>query len=230
MKLTLGYIISISGILLFTQSAFSQNKKYLPSQFKLGTDLSYLGLSIISKGKSQMEFNADIDFNRFIVTGDYGYASWNFTDTDFMYDNSGTYYRIGLDYNFTKTGPDNNAIYIGFNYASTHFNENFSYSVEDPLYGNYTNEILDLKRNGGWMEIVVGMKVRIWKGLFLGWTGRLKFASSISSDPSTFSNFWVPGFGKTSKDSRWGLNYQIFYSIPLFKRDWNYREDTEMIE
>jgi hypothetical protein len=218
------------GILLMTQSAFSQSKKYLPSQFKLGTDLSYILTSILSQDKSQYEFNADIDFNRFIITADYGHASWDFTDTDFKYDNAGAYYRFGLDYNFMKADPENNAIYIGYKYATTQFVENFSYQVEDPFYGNYTSEILDLERNGMWMEIVAGMKVRVWKGLFLGWTGRFKFASSISSSPSTFANFWIPGYGKTTKDSRWGLNYQIYYSIPLFKKNLNPPENDEIIE
>ena len=227
MKLTSGYIISLIGIWLFVNPALSQGKKYLPAQFKLGTDLSYLGSSFLTKGKTQYEFNADIDFNRFIITGDYGFANWEFTDTDFEYKNTGSYYRVGLDYNFMKSSPDNNAIYIGFKYAGTNFTENFSYYVEDPFFGNYTDEILDLKRSGMWLEFVAGMKVRVWKGLFFGWTGRFKFASSISSPPSTFNNFWIPGYGKTTKDSAWGLNYQVFYSIPLFKKDWTPPEEIK---
>jgi hypothetical protein len=222
-----GYIINLLGVLLVCQSGFTQGKKYLPAQFKLGTDLSYLGASFLNKNKNQYEFNADMDFNRFIVTGDYGIGSWDITEMDYTYKNTGSYYRVGIDYNFVKPAPENNAIYVGFKYAGTNFNENFSYQLVDPFYGNYTEEIQDLKRKGMWLEFVAGMKVRIWKGLFLGFTGRLKFASSISSPPSTFNNFWIPGYGKTTKDSQWGLNYQIFYSIPLFKKEWNPSEIME---
>lgn len=207
------------GLLLVFESGSAQSRKYLPAQFKVGTDLAYLGVSLLNQDKQQYEFNADMDFNRFIVTGDFGIASWNFSDMDFVYKNTGSYYRVGLDYNFIKPAPENNAIYIGLRYAGTHFTEDFTYQVEDPFYGNYSREIQDLKRDGNWLEIATGMKIRIWKGLFLGWTGRFKFAYSVSSPPTTFNNFWIPGYGKTTKDSRWGLNYQIFYSIPLFKKE-----------
>ena len=214
------YILSIVPAFLFTLSVYSQTHKYLPSQIRVGTDLSYLGLSVLSKEKSQFEINADIDFNRFLVIGDYGYASWRFADTDYEYNNSGSYFRIGLDYNFVRPDENQNAIYLGFRYAGADFNENFSYEVQDPFYGDYSNDIQDLKRNGSWLELAAGMKIRVWKGLFLGWTGRFKFASGISSPPSTFNNFWIPGYGKTSRDSRWGLNYQIFYRFPLFRKNY----------
>ncbi|MBR9997483.1 MAG: hypothetical protein KFF73_00865 [Cyclobacteriaceae bacterium] len=215
----LKYIISVSWFLVMVQSAFSQGSKYIPSQFKLGTDLTYIGASLVSGEKIQNEFNADIDFNRFLIAGDYGFGSWIIDETDYGYENSGNYVRIGFDYNFIKPDPDNNAIYIGLRYAGTRFTENFTFRMEDPLYGSYTNEIAEVDRSGMWLEFVTGMKVRIWKGIFLGWTGRFKFASGVSSQPSSFATFWIPGFGKNSQDSHWGLNYQIFYSIPLFKKN-----------
>jgi hypothetical protein len=220
MKLTLKYILSIAIVFSSLQHVFAQKNKFLPSQFKVGTDVSYLGLSVLSKEKSQFEINSDIDFHRFFIAVDYGYATWKMTETDYEYQNSGTYYRFGLDYNFITPGKDHNAIYIGLKYAGTQFSENFNYEVQDLFYGDYSNDIRDIKRTGRWFEIVVGMKIRIWKGLFLGWTGRFKFAPSISSSQSTFSNFWIPGYGKPTKDSRWGLNYQIFYSLPLFRKNY----------
>jgi hypothetical protein len=220
MNLILKYILSIAIIFSTLQSVFAQRNKFLPSQFKVGTDLSYLGISLLSKERSQFEINSDIDFHRFLIAGDYGYASWKITESDYEYRNSGTYFRIGLDYNFIKPALDQNAIYIGLKYAGTQFNENFTFEFEDPFYGDYSKDIQDIKRTGRWFEFAVGMKIRIWKGLFLGWTGRFKFAPSISSSPSTFTNFWIPGYGKTNKDSRWGLNYQIFYSLPLLKKNY----------
>jgi hypothetical protein len=227
MKSILKYISSLLLLFFFTLAAYSQNHKYLPSQLRIGTDLSYLGLSVLSNEKSQFELNADIDFNRFIITGDYGYASWMFEETTYLYDNEGYYYRIGVDYNFIEPAEDQNAIYIGFKYAGTQFNESFIYQFADPFYGDYTKEIQDLKRTGSWLEIVTGMKIRLWKGLYMGWTGRFKFVSTISSSPASLINYWIPGFGKTTKESRWGLNYQIFYRFPLFKKKYRTVEILE---
>ena len=226
----LRFIISLIILTVSSGIVFPQSGKFLPSQVKIGTDLSYIGASILSKEKTQREYNADIDFNRFIVTMDYGTGTWNINDPDFDYDNSGTYFRMGVDYNFTKPSADNNAIYIGARYAISGFTENFTYRVDDPFYGAYEHQLNGIDRNGSWIEFVTGMKVRIWKGLFLGWTGRLKFASSVSSGPATFNTYWMPGFGKTNKDSQWGLNYQIYYRIPLFRKKFKPEEILEAPE
>jgi hypothetical protein len=214
----LRYIISLLCACVLHLQAFPQGSKYIPSQLRLGTDLSYIVASFLSKERSQYEFNADIDINRFLVTGDYGTGSWEINEQDYDYKNSGSYIRFGLDYNFVKPSPDNNAIYIGLRYALAQFTEDFTFRIEDPLYGSYTREVADIDRTGSWIEFVTGMKVRVWQGLYLGWTAKLKFASSVSSPPATFAPFWMPGFGKTAEDSYWGLNYQIYYRIPLFRK------------
>lgn len=211
-------MISFPVLIFLPDKASGQGNKYLPSQLKIGTDLSYIGASLLSEDKTQYEFNVDIDFNRFLVTGDYGSGSWLINEPDYDYENSGSYFRAGIDFNFLNPSPANNALYIGARYASATFTENFTFRVDDPVFGSYTKDFNDIDRSGSWFEFVTGMKVRVWKGLFLGWTGRLKFASSVSSEPSSFSTFWMPNFGKTEKDSHWGLNYQIFYQIPLFKK------------
>lgn len=217
-------------LICFGHSSFGQIKEYLPSQIKVGTDLSYLGLSLISNEKNQFELNADIDISRFFISGDYGFAEWKFSNENFTYDNSGNYFRVGLDYNFMKNDEDDNAIYIGFRYGNSLFNENFNYAVFDPFFGDFTDNIQVLERKGRWFEGVVGMKIRIWKGLFLGWSGRFKFAKKISSSPSTFNNYWIPGYGKSSKGTLWGLNYQIFYRIPFRKKKLILKPEIEEME
>jgi len=230
MRQILKYIINIIALFIFVQPTFGQIEKWIPSQIKVGGDLSYLGVNLISKEKNQFELTADIDVNRFFITGDYGFAEWKFTDEDYAYNNSGIYFRAGIDYNFIKIDEDNNTIYIGFRYASSQFNENFEYAIIDPIYGNYTENIQVTGRNGRWFEGVVGMKIQVWKGLFLGWTARFKFAKKISSPPATFNNFWIPGYGKSSRESVWGLNYQIFYRIPLRKKKIIIPPEVEEIE
>ena len=68
-------------------------------------------------------------------------------------------------------------------------------------------------KNGQLFNLVAPVKV--WKQLFLGWAGRIKFARKVKSVNSSFDTYYIPGYGKAEYDSRWGFNFQIFYRIPF---------------
>ncbi len=218
MRPILKYITETVLFLLLPFMAQAQWMKYVPTQVKLGTDLSYAGLSLLKENRSLYELNADIDFYRFLLTADFGLSDYDLIDESFNYNNSGSYYRAGLDYNLLKITPDENTIYLGMRYVASDYTENFNYYYSDPFYGDFQEDITAIKRNSRWFEMVLGMKVKVWDRIFLGWTGRFKFLKSTSSLPSSFGNYWIPAYGKGVNDTMWGLNYQIFYSLPVRKR------------
>lgn len=226
-------LISLIFSITLTPVALAQFGNYIPSKIRIGADLSYLGMDLINPDRAQFELNGDLDVDKYFIAGDYGWASRSFNEAtvgeNFAYKNSGTYYRIGLDYNVVKKIPNDQIIFMGLRYASSQFTENFQYQVNDILFGDVSNSITDVNRSGWWLEFVAGMKVRVWNGLFLGWTGRFKFAKTISSSTfSSFDNYWIPGYGKSKNDSMWGLNYHIFYRIPFRKKKEIVKKKTEL--
>lgn len=218
MKKTLKYIGSFLFVATISVNVFSQKSAFIPSGIRLGTDVALLGASALNPNKYLLEINSDFDIYKFYFTADYGIGNWEFEKPEYRYSNSGSYIRLGLDYDFLYDDPDGNSIFVGLKYAFSNFEENFSYDIIDPYFGNYTKDIWGNKLNANWVEAVVGLKVRVWKGLYMGWIGRLKFAKSISSSNSSFNNFWIPGFGKGENDSAWGFGYQVTYQIQFWEK------------
>lgn len=215
MKKILKYSFSILIILLCIVSGFAQKGTVMPSAVRIGTDLGFIGVSLFDPEKSVFEINADIDLYKFFITADYGMASWEFSRERFAYENSGSYIKAGFDYNLIARDPDLNVIYFGLKYAFSSFDESFNYSMTDPLFYDYTEEISKPGMSANWYEANFGMKIRVWKDLYLGWAGRIKFAMKASANPTSFNTYYIPGYGLADSDSRWGFNYQIFYRIPF---------------
>jgi len=218
MKRILKYIISFSFLFACYQTLQAQKGTILPSYLMVGTDVAYIGMSIFNPERSQFEINTSLDVYKFLLSIDYGLAEWNIQKPNFTYLNKGNYYRIGVDYNLQARDPDQNIFYVGLKYAHSNFIEDFSYQVTDPFYYDYENNINNADISAGWFEANIGMKVKVWKGLYLGWVGRFKFAKSVNYPPSSFENYWIPGYGKGENDTQWGFGYQILYRIPFRKK------------
>ena len=67
-----------------------------------------------------------------------------------------------------------------------------------------------------WIELTTGLRVRLWKVLWLGYTGRFKFALSTDGTEEMIPHD-VPGFGRTDKETTWGFNYYVMLRIPIRK-------------
>ena len=70
--------------------------------------------------------------------------------------------------------------------------------------------------NGRWYELTGGIRVKIWKMIWMGYTGRFKFGLKTNESGAMLPSD-VPGYGRTDKDNTWGFNYQIFFRIPVRK-------------
>jgi hypothetical protein len=62
----------------------------------------------------------------------------------------------------------------------------------------------------GWAEVVMGVKIQLVKQLYIGFTGRFKFGSTIQG-VNNLIPFEVPGYGTYAKKNVFGLNYVVYY-------------------
>jgi len=215
MMKTLKYICNALLLIAIPFSAQAQKGTVMPSALRVGTDLGYIGVSLFDPEKRFFEFSADLDVYKFFLTADYGTASWSFNQEDYEYDNKGSYFKAGVDYNLLARDPDLNVIYFGVKYAMSHFNESLNYSITDPWYYDYSKLVKNSDMGASWIEANFGMKVRVWQQLYFGWAGRIKFARKIQADGSEWNTYYIPGYGYAESESRWGFNYQISYRIPF---------------
>lgn len=225
----LKYFFSLSFLFCISSAAISQSEsskdpsdtikhKYLPTGLRLGTDLISIIKSQSGNKFNGWEINADIDFYRYYLAFDYGSWARNEELLNGTYQNDGTYFRIGTDINFLLKDPDRNMFFLGFRYGQSNFNETVNYTFTDPYFGDFQNSVTTSGITGRWGEITAGLRVKIWKGFWMGYTARLKFAPGTSSTPGVIP-YDIPGYGRAEKSTYWGLNYQVFWRIPFRKLD-----------
>jgi hypothetical protein len=192
---------------------------HIPTGIRIGTDLISIGKSQFQDNFTGWEINADVDFYRYFLALDYG--SWGRTfksDTAGQYANDGTYWRAGIDVNFLVRDIDRNMFFIGFRYGRANFSENLNVIAYDEI--TKQSVTLDYSQSGNkahWFELTSGLRVKVWKMLWMGYTARFKFGLKYGASENIIPSD-VPGYGRTEKDSYWGFNYQIFIRLPLRKQ------------
>ncbi len=203
--------------LLFAQEGEVQpdsvkKNKFAPSGLRIGTDLISIGKSQATTKFDGWEVNADVDFYRYYLTVDYGSWARNLILGNGDYQNSGSYWRAGVDVNFLLKDPDRNMFFIGFRYAGSTFDEALKFQYIDTSFGTISKQLNNSARTAHWGELTTGLRVKIWKMLWMGYTGRLKFAAKEHGSKN-FDTYDIPGYGVTAKSVYWGFNYQIFWRI-----------------
>jgi hypothetical protein len=195
---------------------------YIPTGVRVGTDLISLVRSPIDDTFNGYEFNADVDFYRYYFVVDYGHweRKWvhegDTPDQSDVYSNTGNYWRVGADVNFLKNDPDRNMFFLGLRYARSKFSETMIYNSVDDIWGSHQAVVTNQNLPAGWIELTTGLRVKIWKIFWLGYTARLKFGLKTGSTTDMAPSD-VPGYGRADKDSYWGFNYQLFIRIPTRK-------------
>jgi hypothetical protein len=190
-----------------------KEKMYFRS-LRFGTDV----LALILSGSDRFqgwEVNADADFGKFYLSGDYGWSGRDEVLTNGgNYSNSGSHWRVGLDVNILKKDPDRNMLFFGLRYARSSFSEKANLTVEDPYFGTQQYAYANPDMSATWVEMVAGLRVRVWKEFWMGFTSRLKLGLSTrgGGDLATYD---VPGYGTVTGGSTWGFNYQFFWRIPF---------------
>ena len=190
-------------------------KDFRPTGLRLGTDLIQLGKTMAGSSLQGFELNTDIDFYRYYLALDVGQWQREYQTLDGTYSNNGQYFRLGVDVNFLTKDPEGNMFFMGFRYGRSRFDENLRYTVTDTVFGDYTNERSHVGLTRGWGELVTGLRVKVWKGLWMGYTARFKFAPGSSATPDDWAVYEIPGYGIFEDKSYWGFNYQVFWRIPL---------------
>jgi hypothetical protein len=190
---------------------------YRPTGIRIGTDAIAIARNFYDKTYSGWEVNADVDFYRYYLAVDVGSWSRTYLPDSGSYSNKGSYWRVGADVNFLLKDPDRNMLFFGLRYGYSNFSESMRVLDSDKIWGTFSNTYSNPDVTARWLELNAGLRVKIWKMIWMGYTARFKFGLKtkgyIDMIPSD-----VPGYGSTDKDNTWGFNYQIFFRIPVRKQ------------
>jgi hypothetical protein len=194
-------------------------KKFIPTGLRIGVDLVSPIKSQVADNFSGWEANADVDLHRYIVSLDIGNSavtgkrdsSSNYLST---YENSGSYWRAGVSANFLTRDPERNVFFLGFKYGRARYSEAMTFMATDSIWGAGQANYAADKKSARWFELTSGIKIKLWKFIWTGYTGSLKFGLKADENNGVISHD-VPGYGKTFRDSTWGFTYYIFFRIPF---------------
>lgn len=163
-----------------------------------------------------LELSADMDLkHRFYPALELGGGHYQRTKNALDYKSDGGFARIGLNYNVFKNSDGINYGYVGlrYGYAFQQYQYQSGYTFgsywQDPVPINLS----DCKAHTHWAEILVGIKVRIYRALSMGWTFRYNLRLGQKDSPMA-SPYYVPGYGKNGQKSS-SFTYSLYYQIPL---------------
>lgn len=208
--------------MLVPLSMMAQVGKWAPSAVRVGVEPGALGYMIFSEKRGFFEATADLDINNIYLAMDYGINSYNLDEPSYKYENDGRYIRFGADINIMKADKNFNVMFFGLRYARSIFSDNLKYETQAVLesetgWPSTWESVSNTNVRSNWIEMVAGLKIRIFKQLYAGFTVRYKFLNSIRNQ-GTLKPYYIPGWGKNVNDDAWGLNYYIYYRIPFRKK------------
>lgn len=190
--------------------------KMLPTGLRVGGDVISFAKSKYQNNFNGYELAADIDFGRYYAVFEYGSWARSFQSGSGPYNNDGSYWRVGADVNFLLKDIDRNMFFIGMRYGRSTFSETYQLAATDSTWGTLTQTYTNVNVPARWAELTAGIKVKVWKFIWMGYTGRFKFWLKTGVTPTMLPHD-IPGYGLTDKENYWGFNYYILLKIPFRK-------------
>lgn len=199
----------------------------------VGMDLYGPGSKLLGGDFMSSEIQVAVNLkNKFIPTLEFGMGgtdTWSETGIHYK-SKAAPFFRIGMDYNtMAKKKEKNSYLYAGIRYAFSSFKYDVAtLPAQDPIWGDAIgNPSLEddywggsipfnhkgMKASMHWMELVLGVKVRIYKNFNMGWSVRMKY--KLNASTGEYGDPWyVPGYGKY-KSNNMGITYSLIYKLPL---------------
>ncbi len=193
---------------------------------RLGVDLFKLSKSFYDNNYTGIELVGDYRYDKkHYIAAEVGNENKTTDDERLNFTTKGSYLKVGFDYNGYENWLDmENIISIGLRYGFSTFNQQLnSYRIynTNQYFGETPALTSGQKYNGltaSWIEVVAGMKAKVFNNVFVGFS--LRFNRLISNkQPANFENLYIPGFNRTyNGDFGVGFNYTVTYFVPMFKK------------
>lgn len=206
--------------LLFALFANAQKEDW--QGINIGTDLSRFALPLLDTTRIGWEFSGDYEllpdmFGVFEI----GSQFTRLHAANYDYRSDGVYTRFGVDYNFMRHVDEHSTdkILIGVRYCLTTFSHSAeNIRVESDFWDDFTNGQVESNwLSAQWFEIAFGMKARLFNNFYLGWSVRMRMKTWFQEDP-IMAPYYIPGYGRASRNNNMGLNYTLSYKIPVKKK------------
>lgn len=173
--------------------------------------------------------------NTYFPVAEVGYAMCDTYDpnTYISYQTKAPYLRAGIDFNLLKDKFQENRFFVGARYGMSVYNFDVAGPpmTDDVWGGSAPFAVNGLQTTSHWMEIVVGVQVKIWRNFHMGWSVRYKRELS-STDNKYARPYYIPGYGTTTTGTTWGGTYNLVFDLNWGKakshrRKWRLNTQTQ---
>lgn len=190
---------------------------FIPTGIRVGVDAVALARTEFTNSFEGFEAAFDVDLYRYYPTFEFGTSARNFlAENGSTYENDGSFWRAGIDVNFMKKDPEKNMFFLGARYARSRYSESATIITSDPIWGDFNESFQNTDLSARWFELTTGMRIKVWKIFWLGYTARFKFARKID-DTGAMLTTDVPGLGSTDRPTTWGFSYYVMVKLPVRK-------------
>jgi hypothetical protein len=193
---------------------------------RIGVDIAKPLRTLLDDAYSGFEITGDFRIkDRYYLAAEIGNEK---RTTDLPNINStatGSYIKAGFNYNaYDNWLGMNNLIYAGVRAGFSTFSQDLNsytiYTTTDLFEDDTRTETQSFSGlSTSWLEFQLGVQVELFSNLYLGANVQIK-RSITNTEPDGFENLFIPGFGKTTDGSSFGVGYSytLSYLIPFFKR------------
>lgn len=234
-KMSISKCIFSFFLFLFFQMNFAQEAKtdsiITPVKterygVRIGLDALKLARSFYEEDYRGLEIVGDYRLTKnYYLAAEIGNEKRTKNDDRVNFTTSGTYLKVGFDYNAYENWLDmENLIYVGLRFGTSTFSQELNtYKVYNPNpYFGETATIASGKKFDGlsaqWGEFVAGVKAEMFSNFYAGFSFRINYLIA-NKEPSGFDNLYIPGFNKTYEGKFGvGFNYTLSYFIPIYKK------------
>jgi hypothetical protein len=194
---------------------------------RVGVDLYKLTRGLYDSNYKGIELVGDYRLTKkYYAAAELGSENKTTEDDRLNTTTKGTYIKVGFDYNFYENWLDmENIISIGLRGGFSTFNQELnSYKIYDPnpYWKKLPWQTSGKSYNGltaGWVEVVTGVKVKVYNNIFVGFSLRMNMLLFDKKPSDNFENLYIPGFNRTyAGNFGAGLNYTVTYFVPLYKK------------
>jgi hypothetical protein len=189
---------------------------FLPTGIRFGWDALSTVKSFGRNDFKGWEMSGDIDFRHYYLTVDVGNWQRDVNLENGNYTNNGNYWRAGIDMNMLKKDPVKNMVFLGFRIGHSKYDEQLQY-FDTTAFGIFNKTISNKGFKSNWAELTLGMKVKVFKVFWMGYTARMRFFPSFTEGEPGLQTYDIPGYGLTFKKPWWGFNYYLMFRIPIRK-------------
>jgi len=210
-----------------TVSKDTLNQKVQYYGLRLGIDISKPIRSFLDNQYNGLEIVGDFRIsNRYYIAAELGNETFTvdkFSNIDVT--SKGSYIKAGFNYNaYNNWYGMNNLIYTGLRAGFSTFTQElntYTISTSNTFFEeDIRTDTREFDRlNATWLEFQLGIQTELLNNFYLGINLQIK-NRIIETKPNGFENVYIPGFGKTTDASKFGVGYgyTISYLIPIYKK------------